>query len=144
MLIQLKNKQRKIASVTLSLFMGSWLLLLCQACLAVDEVNNHVETPIETTNSCHPSTTDNVTDEEEALNNEHCETSCDCDAVTINVSNVKNSELKEKIKFSLDLYAYLPSNLRLSIRAPPAYHRISSNPERAILLPLQNYTVLLI
>lgn len=147
MLMQLKNKQHKIASITLSLFIGSWLLLLCQTCItAIDDINH--ELPVESSVSCHSSALVDMTDgedvlNEDVLNNEHCPGACDCDAVMISISTDKNSELKEKIKYSLDLYAYVTPELTLSTRAPPAY-RISVAPERAILLPLQYSSILLI
>ena len=54
MLMQFKNKQRKIASITVSLFMGSWLLLLCQTCFAADNaIKSHSEPSTETSSSCH-------------------------------------------------------------------------------------------
>jgi hypothetical protein len=142
MLMQIKTKQRNIASITLSLFIGSWLLLLCQTCIAAtDSLNN--EAPVESTDSCHSPSTDNVLVEDDLLNDEHCPGACDCDAIIITASMDKNSELKEKAKYTDDLYAYISSELALSIRAPPTY-QVSTIPERAILPPLQFTSILLI
>jgi hypothetical protein len=144
MLMQLKNKQRKIASVTLSLFVGSWLLLLCQTCLAtIDDSNSRSDISVESPSPCHLSTTDHMTSEKENLNSDHCLGSCDSDVLTVTISKVNNFELKEKIKSSLDLYADVGSQITLSNRARSDY-RILTTPERPLLLPLQLYTVLLI
>lgn len=143
MLIQFKSKQRKIASITVSLFMGSWLLLLCQTCFAVNsDIKSHSEPSTEISTSCHTpeSTALELTSE---ANDEHCLGACDCDAITIAVSTDKNSELKEKTKYSPDIFTYVTPEIIISTRAPPSY-RISKTPERAILLPLQTYNVLLI
>ena len=143
MLMQFKNKQRKIACVTVSLFMGSWLLLLCQTCFAVNnDIKNHSEPSTEASISCH--TPENIALEQTSeANDEHCLGVCDCDAITIAVSTDKNSEIKEKTKYSPDIYTYATPEIIISTRAPPSY-RISTTPERAILLPLQTYNVLLI
>lgn len=143
MLMQFKNKQRKIACVTASLFMGSWLLLLCQTCFAADnDIKSHSEPSTEASTSCH--TPENIALEQTSeANDEHCFGACDCDAITISVSTDKNSELKEKTKYSPDIYTYVTPEIIISTRAPPSY-RISTTPERAILLPLQSYNVLLI
>ncbi|MFT5395984.1 MAG: hypothetical protein ACI85N_001172 [Gammaproteobacteria bacterium] len=143
MLMQFKSKQRKIASISVSLFMGSWLLLLCQTCFAANnDIKSHSEPSTETSSSCH--TPENIALEQTSkVNDEHCLGACDCDAITIAVSTDKNSELKEKTKYSPDIYTYLTPEIIISTRAPPSY-RISTTPERALLLPLQTYSVLLI
>ncbi|GJM04424.1 MAG: hypothetical protein DHS20C09_04150 [marine bacterium B5-7] len=143
MLMQFKYKQRKIASITISLFMGSWLLLLCQTCFAAnDDINNYNESSTEILSSCHVS--ENTTlDQVNTVDDEHCLGACDCDAMTITFSSEKNSELKEKAKYSADLFAYVTPDIIFSTRAPPNY-RISEFPDRAILLPLHSYNVLLI
>ncbi|GEM_PF-1049556 len=143
MLMQFKNKQRKIASITVSLFMGSWLLLLCQTCFAADNaIKSHSEPSTETSSSCH--TPENIALEQTSeTNDEHCLGVCDCDAITISFSSDKNSELKEKTKYSTDIYTYVSPEIIISTRAPPGY-KVSKTPERAILLPLQTYNVLLI
>jgi iron only hydrogenase large subunit-like protein len=143
MLMQLKNKQRKNATIALSAFIGSWLLLLCQACFASDnDSKSHHEPVVEVTTSCH--TPETIELEEINLeNDEHCLGVCDCDAMTVTFSSDKNFELKEKTKYSPDIYSYVSPEINILTRAPPNY-RISSIPERAILLPLQTYNVLLI
>ena len=142
MLMQLKNKQRRNATIALSAFIGSWLLLLCQACFASDDSKNHHEPVIEVTTSCHTPETIEL-DEINLEDDEHCLGVCDCDAMTVTFSSDKNSELKEKTKFTSDLYGYLSGEINISTRAPPNY-RASTKPDRAILLPLQTYNVLLI
>ena len=143
MLVLLNNKQHKISSVALSLFMGSWLLLVCQACLsAVDDINTHSEPIDEISNDCHGLNIDDSIDEISDVNSDHCLGVCDCDAITITMNSDKNSDPVEKIKFSLDVYTYVEPEITMSNRAPPGY-RISATPERAIFLPQQHYTVLL-
>lgn len=143
MLVLLNNKQHKIASVALSIFMGSWLLLVCQACFsAVDDINTHSQPTDEISNYCHSPNIDDSIDEISDVNSDHCLGVCDCDAITVTMNSDKNSDLIEKIKFSLDLYTYVEPQLKISNRASPGY-RISTTPERAIFLPQQHYTVLL-
>ena len=144
MLALLKNKQQKIASVTLSIFIGGWLLLLCQTCLAAIDDNNDINEPVtELSDSCHTPEIDEPINEINDVHNEHCLGACDCDVLSVTINSEKSSDLTEKIKFSPDLYAYVVPQTTLSIRPPPAY-RISTTPERSTLLPFQYYTVLLI
>lgn len=144
MLMQLKNKQRKYVTFALSAFLGSWLLLLCQTCIASNnDIEAHHEPSSDVPSSCH--TPESIVFEEINMADEeqHCLGVCDCDANTVTFSSDKNSELKENTKFSPDLYSYLLPEINISTRAPPNY-RISTTPDRAILLPLQTYNVLLI
>jgi len=140
MLILLKNKQHSIAAVTLSLFVGSWLFLLCQTCLAaINGTHEYDQTGTEMANSCHEQlSVDAGIDKSE----KHCPGTCDCDSITGTMISKSYSVLTEKIKFSPDLYVYTVPQIILSDWAPPAY-RIPTTPERAVLLPLQHYTVLL-
>ena len=143
MLVLLNNKQHKIASVALSLFIGSWLLLVCQACLsAVDDINTHSEPTDEISNDCHSPNIDDSIDEISDVNSNYCLGVCDCDAITVSLNSEKSSDLIEKIKFSPDLYTYIEPQIKISSRAQPAY-QFSTTPERAIFLPQQHYTVLL-
>jgi hypothetical protein len=144
MLITLKHRQRKISSVVLSLFMGTWLLIFCQTCIAaMDAVDDHKKPISELSNSCHTLEVDESITEKDEVINDHCLGACDCDVITATVSSDKSSELAEKIKFSPDLFVYVASEIVLSNRAPPVY-RIPTSPDQAILLPHQRYSVLLI
>jgi hypothetical protein len=142
MLIQLKNKQRNIASVTLSLFLGSWLLLLCQTCMAlVDDVNNLIDSVVELSD-CHSTENVDATYEISTENENHCLGVCDCDELSVTTNSEKNHELKIKFKFSQDLYAFFnPSFYQTGYDLPDKL--ISIQPEQAILLPFKRYTVLL-
>jgi hypothetical protein len=123
--------------------MGTWLLLLCQTCLAsTDDVNSYHESLSDISSSCHVPEK-NIQETNKSVDDEHCLGACDCDAIIMTISSDKNSELKEKTKYSSDLFFYVTSELIISTRAPPNYW-ITSTPERAILLPLQTYNVLLI
>lgn len=136
MLIQLKNKQRKSATMMLSVFVGGWLLLLCQTCFAsndnqmVDQQMNEMAMP------CHDSTSADSNDKE-------CFGPCDCDELNVVINSDSNYGNNEKIKYSQDVYVSFEQKIRLSNRAPPS-ERISSPPERAVLLPLKSFNVLLI
>ena len=142
MLILLKSKQRNIASVTLSLFLGGWLLLLCQTCMAlVDDLNNLIEPSVEVSD-CHAPENINTTDEDIVENDEHCLGVCDCDDLNATTNSEKNHGLTNKIKFSQDLYAFVTPQFPHSIHSPPII-RISIQPERAIFLPFKHFTVLL-
>lgn len=143
MLTHFNNKQHKNTYGILSIFMGSWLLVLCQSCFASDEdIKSHHEPVAEIKTSCH---TPEIIELEEinVIDDEHCLGVCDCDAMTVTFSSDKNSELKEKTKYSPEIYNYVSSEINISTRAPPNY-RISTIPDRANLLPLQTYSVLLI
>jgi hypothetical protein len=145
MLILLKNQQHKIASVTLSLFMGSWLLLFCQTCVAAfDQIESQNETKTVLSDFCHAPDIDN-TNEIAVENDAHCYGVCDCDEMTttVTVKGDSNHENQQKIKYLSDLYASVNSQLTLHHHSPPTY-RISTLPEQAIFLPQQFYTVLLI
>jgi len=139
MLMHFNNKRHNIASGILSIFVGSWLLLLCQTCMDLTDDNmGHHETSSEVTNSCH------VPDEDiNSIDDEHCLGACDCDALTVTINSDKNSESKEKVKFIPDVALAISSKITLSNRAPPGYP-ISSSPERAKLPPFYTYNVLLI
>lgn len=130
------------ASMMLSLFVGSWLLLLCQACFAhAEDVVQHESSEV-ISSSCH-----DVVDENplEIMNadDEHCLGACDCDALAVTVHSEKHSELKENIKFKIDFIAVISPKIVLSNRAPPGY-LYSSSPERAIKPPFYTYNLLLI
>lgn len=141
MLISFTNKLQKIASITLALFVGSWLLFLCQTCLAsVNNSQQHNQAVVDTTTSCHESA---PVDHEDNAGHKHCLGVCDCDAMAITMNSDKAVDLVQKIKYIPDLFFYIESQPVLSYLAPPT-SRIFTPPERAILLPLQSYNVLLI
>jgi len=142
MLVLIKNKQHKIASVALSLFMGSWLLLVCQACLSAVDINSHSEPVDVILNDCHSQNIDDSIAKLSDVDSDHCLGVCDCDAITATMNSDKNSDLIEKIKLSQHSITYEEPEITLSHRAPPGY-RVSTTPERAIFLPQQYYTVLL-
>ena len=143
MLIWFRYKAKNIATTAISVFVCSWLLFLCQTCFAAnDDIKSRSESSTDAPISCH--TPENIALEQSSTgDDEHCIGTCDCDALTFTVSSDKSSELKEKTKYSADLFAYITPDLIISTRAPPNY-QISTTPERAILLPLHTYNVLLI
>ncbi|MFT5396306.1 MAG: putative metal-binding protein [Gammaproteobacteria bacterium] len=144
MLITLKHSQRKIATLVLSMFMGSWVLLFCQTCIAaIEDIDDYKTQKSELSNSCHSSEVDEPITGKDEIINEHCLGACDCAVITATVSSDKSSELAGKIKFSPDLFVYVASEIVLSNRVPLVYRKPTS-PDQAILLPYQHYAVLLI
>ena len=85
---------------------------------------------------CHDSTSVDSNDKE-------CFDPCDCDELNVVINSDSNYGNNEKIKYSQDVYVSFEQKIRLSNRAPPS-ERISSPPERAVLLPLKSFNVLLI
>ncbi len=134
----LKNKQNKVVLTMLSIFIGSWLLLLCQTCLAMPaEVDLNNKADIET--SCHQSE-ENLTVEQD---NDHCVGVCDCDDPVALMKSEKNIGLMDKIKLSPDLYVFTHIQIQLPLSTPRPY-RLLKIPEKAIQLPFQTYNILLI
>lgn len=144
MLMHLNNKRRKFASGILFMFMGSWLFLLCQTCLALTEdITSHKEPSSSgAADSCH-TLQEGIQSEINYIDDEHCLGACDCDALTVTVQSEKNSELKDRIKFNTDAIAIIAPRTALSNRAPPGYPYFSL-PERAKRPPFYTYNVLLI
>ena len=142
MLMQLNNKQHKLASMMLSLFVGSWLLLLCQACFAYTEDVVQQESSADISSPCHEVANES---QSEIINadNEHCLGACDCDALTVTVQSEKNTELKENNQFKKDVSVVISPKIVLSNRAPPGY-LYSTLPERDKKPPFYTYNVLLI
>ncbi len=138
MTVLLKNKRHKFATMMLSIFIGSWMLLLCQTCFAAHGSDQRVDhsTEIETKIPCHDSTTVSADDE-------ICSESCDCDELNITINSDTNPEQKVKIKYSQDATIPSEQKITLSNRAPPS-EQISAPPDRAILLPLDSFNVLII
>ena len=136
MLMQLNNKQYKLAKIMLSIFFGSWLLLLCQTCFASNENQMDEQQMEEMAMPCHDSTSVDSNDKE-------CLGPCDCDELNVVINSDSNHGKYEKIKYFQDVYVSFEQKINLSNRAPPG-ERISSPPERAILLPLKSFNVLLI
>ncbi len=140
MLISLNHSQHKIASAILSFFVGSWLLLLCQACLAVStDIRDNNETPVELSNSCHDSGIKQAIDE----NNDHCLGACDCDVSLVTMNSDIGADVSQKIKSPADLYVFINTPTTLPVLSSLPY-RLLKIPERAIRLPFQTYNILLI
>ena len=136
MLMQLKNKQHKLATMMLSIFVGSWLLLLCQTCFASNDNQMPEQQMEEMAMPCHDSTSVDTNDKE-------CFGPCDCDELNVVINSDSNHGKNEKIKYFQDVYVSFEQKINLSNRAPPS-GLISPPPERAILLPLKSFNVLLI
>ena len=141
MLIFFKNKLQKIASITLALFVGSWLLFLCQTCMAsVNPSQQHHQAVTDKTMSCHESVPVN---HEDKVSHKHCLGVCNCDTVVATLNSEIKSEPVNKIKYIPDLYVYIVPDITPSSKAPPV-DKIPPPPERAIHLPFNTYNVLLI
>ena len=150
MLIWLRNKEKDIASTAIAMFVGSWLLLFCQTCFAaLQDADSISSSQNETGYSCH--TTDNeINKPEEQYNFDegHCLGVCDCDEITASFNSVEKNSVGKTVysdkyhKVFLDIIP--PSNsFKNKIASNLTHHRLLI-PERATLLPLKRYAVLLI
>ncbi len=146
----LKNRQHNIAVATLTLFLGSWLLFVCQACLAIGgDVKDQHQATTDALESCHDAgLKDGIQypvdpiNEVSSVNTGHCLGVCDCDAIAATLNSDKSPNLLDKLKVSADLIAFVEPQIFLPNHFSYAY-RLTPTPERAIFLPQQHYTVLL-
>jgi len=141
----LRNKEKNIASTAIAMFVGSWLLLFCQTCFATSqETSSIVSSPSKTESSCH--TIDNKPDkivEHYNTDDDHCLGVCDCDEVTASLNTTEKTAQSDKF------HKIFPDSVPASISfknkiASYRTHHSLPIPERAILLPLQRYSLLLI
>jgi len=141
----LRNKEKNIASTAIAMFVGSWLLLFCQTCLATSQDTGSTGlSQNNTENTCH--TIENETDKLAEHNNSddgHCLGICDCDEVTASLNTVEKTSHSDKFhKLTIDS---VPASILFKAKIVSNLTRHSLPiPERAILLPLQRYAVLLI
>ena len=145
MITWLKNKEKDIASTAIAMFVGSWLLLLCQTCFAASQESSSIGlSQSKAEYSCH--TADNETAklaEHFNTDDDHCLGVCDCDEITASLNTVEKTGHSDKFhKVSPDS---IPSSnsFKNKIASSLTHHSLPI-PERAILLPLQRYAVLLI
>lgn len=110
MLAFIRKKQKPMAMTSLSMFMGAWLLLMCQTCFASNDVNNaelHTETVA--LEHCH----DDSQQTHAAQNyesEEHCAGVCDCDEITILSQAKEQHKEKSSYKFSSDIISNSHNN----------------------------------
>jgi len=140
----LRNKEKDIASTAIAMFVGSWLLLFCQTCFATSQETNSLDfSQNKTEYNCH--TTENETDKlvEDYNSDDHCLGVCDCDEVTASLNTIEKTGQSDKFhKVFLD---NVPASISFKNKiASNLTHHGFPIPERAILLPLQRYTALLI
>jgi hypothetical protein len=141
----LRNKEKNIASTAITMFVGSWLLLFCQTCFATSQdTSSIVPSQSNTEYSCH--TADNETDklvERYNTDDDHCLGVCDCDQLTASLNTVEKAGHSDKFnKLSIDS---VPASISFKNKiASYRTHLSLPIPERAILLPLQRYSLLLI
>jgi len=145
MITWLKNKEKSIASTVIAMFVGSWLLLFCQTCFAASQDTGSIGlSQSKTEYLCH--TADDETDklaEHFNTDDDHCLGVCDCDEITASLNNVEKITHSDKFqKVSLDSIS-LSNSFNNIIAANLTRHSLPI-PERAILLPLHCYAVLLI
>ena len=146
MLIWLGNKEKDIASTAIAIFVGSWLLLFCQTCFATLQDTNSISfSQSETINSCH--TTDNETDNPEEQYNsddDHCLGICDCDEITASLNSFEKTGTLDKFQKKVSIDSLAASISLKYLEISHSTYQIPAPPERAILLPLKRYAVLLI
>ncbi len=141
----LRNKEKNIASTAITMFVGSWLLLFCQTCFATSQdTNSIVPSQSNTEYSCH--TADNETDklvEHYNTDDDHCLGVCDCDEVTASLNTIEKTGQSDKFHKLFPDSVPASISFRNKIASNLTHHRLPI-PERAILLPLQRYSALLI
>ena len=140
----LRNKEKNITSTAIAMFVGSWLLLICQTCFAMPQDAVSIDLSQGYTEySCH--TADNEPEKlvEHNTDNDHCLGACDCDAVTASLNTIEKTSQSDKFhKVFLDS---VPASISFKNKiASNLTHHSVPIPERAILLPLQRYPALLI
>ncbi|RKZ49056.1 MAG: hypothetical protein DRQ48_08550 [Gammaproteobacteria bacterium] len=141
----LRNKEKNIASTAIAMFVGSWLLLFCQTCFANSQDTNSIDlSQSKTESSCH--TVESETDklvEHYSSDDDHCLGVCDCDEVTASLNTVEKTGNSDKFyKLSIDT---VPASILFKNKiASNLTRHILPIPERAIILPLQRYALLLI
>jgi hypothetical protein len=145
MFFWLRNKEKNIASTAIAMFVGSWLLLFCQTCFATPQDAGSIDlSQSETESSCHIA--DSKPDkfvEHYNTGDDHCLGVCDCDEITVSLNTIEKTGQSDKF------HKIFPDSVPASISFK---NKIASNhtylilpiPERAIILPLQRYALLLI
>ncbi len=141
----LRNKEKNIASTAIAMFVGSWLLLFCQTCFATSlDTGPTGFSHSKTEYPCH--TSDNEADklvEHSNAVDDHCLGVCDCDEVTASLNSIEKTGHSDKFhKLSIDsVIASISFKVKTAINLT---HHSLPIPERAIILPLQRYALLLI
>jgi hypothetical protein len=141
----LRNKEKNIASTAITMFVGSWLLLFCQTCFATSQdTSSIVPSQSNTVYSCH--TTDNEPEkltEDYNTDDDHCLGVCDCDELTASLNTIEKTAQSDKFHKIFPDSVPASISFRNKIASNLTHHSLPI-PERAILLPLQRYTALLI
>ncbi len=142
----LRNKEKDIASTAIAMFVGSWLLLFCQTCFAVSKDTYSIDiSQNKTEYSCHAA--DNETDklvEHYNSDDDHCLGICDCDEITASLNSIEKTGYLDKFHKKVSIDSVVASISFKYREISSSTYQISGPPERAILLPLQRYTVFLI
>lgn len=142
----LRNKEKDIASTTIVMFVGSWLLLFCQTCFAIPKDTYSIDiSQNKTEYSCH--TADNETDklvEHYNSDDDHCLGICDCDEITASLNSIEKTGYLDKFHKKVSIDSVVASISFKYREISSSTYQISGPPERAILLPLQRFTVFLI
>lgn len=146
MLIWLRNKEKDIASTAIAMFVGSGLLLFCQTCFAISNDTYSIDiSQNKTEHSCY--TADNETDklvEHYNSDDDHCLGICDCDEITASLNSIEKTGYLDKFHKKVSIDSVVASISFKYREISSSTYQISGPPERAILLPLQRYTVFLI
>ena len=140
MLTRLKKSEKTLAHTALTMFVGSWLILFCQTCFgALQAADLTSFTLSESDHPCH--TIDNTTEKAGTADN-HCLGVCDCDSVATTLNCFENKENPKKSQIiPLDAIA---ETVSIVYQTTSGFSNLALvPPERAVLLPLHHYTVLL-
>ncbi|MCH9047686.1 MAG: hypothetical protein IH836_01885 [Proteobacteria bacterium] len=142
----LRNKEKDIASTAIAMFVGSGLLLFCQTCFAISNDTYSIDiSQNKTEYSCH--TADNETDklvEHYNSDDDHCLGICDCDEITASLNSIEKTGYLDKFHKKVSIDSVVASISFKYREISSSTYQISGPPERAILLPLQRFTVFLI
>lgn len=137
------HKKNAIATSALALFVGGWLLLLCQTCLAYNvAASSNFDTVIsEESVPCHSNHDMNAAKADTKI--PHCHEVCNCNSVDASLNTTE--PVHEIKRSSIDHYPiFLLKESELSQRIYIAkIYPVDRSPEQAIHLPFDNYTVLL-
>lgn len=98
----------------------------------------------EKSNSCHSSESSQVVQDTNPDDpNSHCLGVCDCDDLDTSFNNAKSdSGQAEKSKNTIDTCQILTELITKDVKLKATY-KIATLPERATIIPLQHFTVLL-
>lgn len=143
MLKVLRKKQEQLGTGLLVFFLGAWLSVLCQNCMALmdNDEGSHQATEYQ---HCAEAE-DDLPQADISLSSDHCTGVCNCDQLQTLTSAVQSLSSDKGYKDHQFVTAVLPAEqyrLSPSSGSGAGFHH-NDFPERACFLPLERYCVLL-